>query len=61
MPQSYHQAVVGAFEAGSVFKLYHPNYSSFMHTEQSFPTEEQVDLIYQFNDMVISEHNKHQY
>ena len=34
MPQSYFQAVAGVLEAGSVFKLYYPNYSSFMSTAQ---------------------------
>jgi hypothetical protein len=37
MPQSYFQTVAGVLEAGSVFKLYYPNYSSFMSTAQSLP------------------------
>ena len=37
MPQSYYQAVAGVLEAGSVFKLYYPNYSSFMSTAQALP------------------------
>ena len=37
MPQSYYQAVAGVLESGAVFKLYYPNYSSFMSTAQSLP------------------------
>ncbi len=37
MPQSYFQAVAGVLESGSVFKLYYPNYSSFMSTAQALP------------------------
>ena len=35
MPPSYYQAVAGVLEAGSVFKLYYPNYISFMSTAQA--------------------------
>ena len=37
MPQSYYQAVAGVLESGAVFKLYYPNYYSFMSTAQSLP------------------------
>ena len=37
MPSSYYQAVASVLEAGSVFKLYYPNYSSFLSTAQSLP------------------------
>jgi hypothetical protein len=49
MPQSYYQAVAGVLEAGSVFKLYYPNYCSLMSTAQALPKEEQAVLIYQLN------------
>ena len=49
MPQSYYQAVAGVLESGAVIKLYYPNYSSFMSTNQSIPKEEPAVLIYQLN------------
>ena len=56
MPQSYYQAVAGVLEAGSVFKLYYPNYSSFMSTSQSLPKggTSRFNLSTQSLDMVIS-------
>jgi len=56
MPQSYYQAVAGVLEAGSVFKLYYPNYSSFMSTAQSLPKggTSRFNLSTQSLDMVIS-------
>ena len=32
MPQSYCQAVASVLEGGAVFKLYYPNYSTFLGT-----------------------------
>jgi hypothetical protein len=56
MPSSYFQAVAGVLEAGSVFKLYYPNYSSFMSTAQSLPKGGtcRCNLSTQSLDMVIS-------
>ena len=56
MPQSYYQAVAGVLEAGSVFKLYYPNYSTFMSTEQKLPKggTSRFNLSTQSLDMVIS-------
>jgi len=56
MPQSYYQAVAGVLEAGSVFKLYYPNYSSFMSTAQALPKggTSRFNLSTQSLDMVIS-------
>ena len=56
MPQSYYQAVAGVLESGAVFKLYYPNYSSFMSTNQSLPKGgvSRFNLSTQSLDMVIS-------
>jgi hypothetical protein len=56
MPQSYSQAVAGVLEAGSEFKLYYPNYSSFMSTAQRLPKggTSRFNLSTQSLDMVIS-------
>ena len=56
MPQSYYQAVAGVLESGAVFKLYYPNYSSFMSTAQSLPKggTSRFNLSTQSLDMVIS-------
>ena len=56
MPQSYYQAVAGVLEAGSVFKLYYPNYSSFMSTAQALQKggTSRFNLSTQSLDMVIS-------
>ena len=56
MPQSYYQAVAGVLEAGSVFKLYYPNYSSFMSTAQALPKggTSRFNISTQSLDMVIS-------
>ncbi len=56
MPQSYYQAVAGLLEAGSVFKLYYPNYSSFLSTAQSLPKggTSRFNISTQSLDMVIS-------
>jgi hypothetical protein len=56
MPQSYYQAVAGVLESGAVFKLYYPNYSSFMSTNQALPKggTSRFNLSTQSLDMVIS-------
>jgi hypothetical protein len=56
MPQSYYQAVAGVLEPGAVFKLYYPNYSSFMSTHQALPKGgvSRFNLSTQSLDMVIS-------
>jgi hypothetical protein len=56
MPQSYYQAAAGVLESGAVFKLYYPNYSSFMSTAQSLPKggTSRFNLSTQSLDMVIS-------
>jgi hypothetical protein len=56
MPQSYYQAVAGVLESGAVFKLYYPNYSSFMSTAQALPKAgtSRFNLSTQSLDMVIS-------
>ena len=56
MPQSYYQAVAGVLESGAVFKLYYPNYSSFMSTAQALPKggTSRFNLSTQSLDMVIS-------
>jgi hypothetical protein len=71
MPQSYYQAVAGVLESGAVFKLYYPNYNSFMSTNQALPKggTSRFNLSTQSLDMVISTsqvqdrgtHNKPQY
>ena len=56
MPSSYYQAVASVLESGSVFKLYYPNYSSFLSTSQSLPKggTARFNLSTQSLDMVIS-------
>ena len=56
MPQSYYQAVAGVLESGAVFKLYYPNYSSFMSTAQALPKggTSRFNISTQSLDMVIS-------
>ena len=56
MPQSYYQAVAGVLESGAVFKLYYPNYSSFMSTAQALPKggTSRFNLSTQSLDMIIS-------
>ena len=56
MPSSYYQAVASVLESGSVFKLYYPNYSSYMSTAQSLPKggTSRFNLSTQSLDMVIS-------
>jgi hypothetical protein len=56
MPQSYHQAVAGVLESGTVFKLYYPNYSVFMGTAQGLPKggTTRFNISTQSLDMVIS-------
>ena len=56
MPQSYYQAVAGVLEAGAVFKLYYPNYSTFMGTNQGLPKggTTRFNISTQSLDMVIS-------
>ena len=56
MPQSYYQAVAGVLESGAVFKLYYPNYSTFMGTSQSLPKggTTRFNISTQSLDMVIS-------
>ncbi len=56
MPSSYYQAVASVLESGSVFKLYYPNYSSFLSTSQQLPKggTARFNLSTQSLDMVIS-------
>jgi hypothetical protein len=56
MPQSNYQAVAGVLEARSVFKLYYPNYSSFMSTAQALQKAgtSRFNLSTQSLDMVIN-------
>ena len=56
MSRSYYDAVAGVLESGAVFKLYYPNYSSFMSTAQSLPKggTSRFNLSTQSLDMVIS-------
>jgi len=56
MPQSYYQAVAGVLESGAVFKLYYPNYSSFMSSSQALSKGGtcRLNLSTQSLDMVIS-------
>ena len=56
MPQSYYAAVAGVLESGAVFKLYYPNYSTFMGTQTSLSknTTTRFNISTQSLDMVIS-------
>ncbi|MEI6628856.1 MAG: hypothetical protein WCN27_05600, partial [Alphaproteobacteria bacterium] len=56
MPSSYYQAVASVLEAGAVFKLYYPNYSVFMGSQQSLPKggTTRFNISTQSLDMVIS-------
>ena len=47
---------MGVLESGAVFKLYYPNYSSFMSTSQSLPKRgtSRFNLSIQSLDMVLS-------
>ena len=56
MHQSYYQAVAGVLESGAVFKLYYPNYSTFMGIQQSLPKGgvTRFNISTQSLDMVIS-------
>ena len=56
MPQSYYQAVAGVLESGAIFKLYYPNYSTFMGTAQGLPKggTTRFNISTQSLDMVIS-------
>ena len=56
LPSSYYQAVASVLEAGSVFKLYYPNYSAYMSTAQSLPKggTSRFNISTQSLDMVIS-------
>ena len=56
MPASYYQACADVLESGAVFKLYYPNYSTFMGTAQSLPKggTTRFDISTQNLDMVIS-------
>ncbi len=57
MSSSYYQDVASVLESGSVFKLYYPNYSSFLSTAQtSIQTTgtARFNLSTQSLDMVIS-------
>ncbi len=37
MPQSYFDAVTSVIQGGAIFKLYYPNYSTFLWQLQSIP------------------------
>jgi len=56
MPQSYYAAVAGVLESGAVFKLYYPNYSTFMGIQQGLPKGRvtRFNISTQSLDMVIS-------
>jgi len=56
MPQSYFDAVASVLQGGAVFKLYYPNYSTFLGQGVSLPrtTTTRFNLSTQSLDMVIS-------
>ena len=56
MPQSYFDAVASVLQGGAVFKLYYPNYSTFLGQAQSLPKggTTRFNLSTQSLDMVIS-------
>ena len=56
MPQSYFDAVASVLQGGAVFKLYYPNYSTFLGAGVTLPrtTTTRFNLSTQSLDMVIS-------
>ena len=56
MPQSYYDAVASVLQSGAVFKLYYPNYSTFLGSSQPLPKSgtTRFNLSTQSLDMVIS-------
>ena len=56
MPQSYFDAVASVIQGGAIFKLYYPNYSTFLGQAQSLPKggTTRFNLSTQSLDMVIS-------
>jgi hypothetical protein len=56
MPQSYFDAVASVLQGGAVFKLYYPNYSTFLGQAQALPKggTTRFNLSTQSLDMVIS-------
>ncbi len=56
MPQTYFDAVASVLQSGAVFKLYYPNYSTFIGQSQLLPKGDStsINLSTQSFDMVIS-------
>ncbi len=56
MNRSYFDAVASVLQSGAVFKLYYPNYATFMGQAQSLPKggNTRINLSTQSLDMVIS-------
>ena len=56
MPRSYTDAVASVLEGGAIFKLYYPNYSTFLGSAQTLPKggTTRYNISTQSLDMVIS-------
>jgi hypothetical protein len=56
MPSTYYSAVASVLEGGAIFKLYYPNYSTFLGIAQSLPKggTTRFNISTQSLDMVIS-------
>ncbi len=56
MPRTYTDAVASVLQSGAVFKLYYPNYSTFIGQSQGLPKggSTRINLSTQSLDMVIS-------
>ena len=56
MPSTYYSAVASVLEGGAIFKLYYPNYSTFLGIAQSLPKggTTRLNISTQSLDMVIS-------
>jgi len=56
MPSTYYSAVASVLEGGAIFKLYYPNYSTFLGINQSLPKggTTRFNISTQSLDMVIS-------
>ena len=59
MPSTYYSAVASVLEGGAIFKLYYPNYSTFLGINQSLPkapandryTESAEEVKYSFTEI----------
>ncbi|MFN9942400.1 MAG: hypothetical protein ACK56I_23310, partial [bacterium] len=56
MPSTYYSAVASVLEGGAIFKLYYPNYSTFLGIQQPLPKggTTRFNISTQSLDMVIS-------